>query len=502
MAEQDAKSREIKELYCNDLETAPDPSCQKILVTGASGYIGGRLVPELLERGYSVRIMARQSSSVGEKVWPGAEVVVADALTSETLDRALDGIDAAYYLIHSLLLGPREFESADIRAAMNFRDAAARRRLKRLIYLGGLGDSKCGLSAHLRSRIQVSQELQKGPVPVTILRAAIIIGSGSASYEIINHLVRNTPILPVPTWAQTLCQPISVRDVIKYLVGVLETGATSGTSFDIGGEDILSYEQMLRVHADILGKKRMYVPVPISNIRLFSYIASLLTPVPHQITQCLFEGSFNEVVCKENKIRSFLPFKTLSYRESLVRALSREDQDRVSTRWSDAYPPAHELAIKLNEAKPRPQYTAAFTLISNKPASALFSSICEIGGAEGWFNSNWMWKLRGLVDRMLLGVGTSRGRRSRHSLRTNDVIDFWRVEELEQDRKLLLRAEMKLPGKAWLEFTVQSLNSYNRLTVKAYFQTSSFFGRSYWYIFLPFHHFIFRDLITQIEKRS
>jgi uncharacterized protein YbjT (DUF2867 family) len=494
-------SQAIRELYCNDLTTVADPRYKKILVTGASGYIGGRLVPELQARGYSVRIMARQSSSKGDQLWPGADVVVADALNRESLDLALQGIDAAYYLIHSLLLGPCEFESADIRAAINFRDAAERNKVKRIIYLGGLGDSKSGLSAHLRSRIQVSQELQKGNVPVTILRAAIIIGSGSASYEIINHLIRNTPVLLVPYWAQTLCQPISVRDVIKYLVGALETQSMSGGVFDIGGDDILSYEKMLRIHSDILGNKRVFIHVPISDIRLFSYIASLLTPVPHQITRCLFESGFNEVVCKESRIRILLPFKTISFREALVRALSREDQDRVSTRWSDAYPPAHELAIKLNEANPPPRFTAAYSLTSNKSRAALFSSLCEIGGDEGWFNSNWMWKLRGLVDRLLLGVGTSRGRRSRHSLRTNDVIDFWRVEELDQDRKLLLRAEMKLPGKAWLQFTVEPDKTGNRLTVKAFFQTTSFPGWMYWYIFLPFHHFIFRDLITQIERR-
>lgn len=499
--ENNSANSEVRELYCLNLPTVPDPSYRKILVTGASGYIGGRLVPELQARGYTVRIMARQSSSKGDQVWPGAEVVVADALDGKSLDRALSGIDAAYYLIHSLLLGPREFEAADILAAMNFRDSAARCGVKRIIYLGGLGDNKSGLSAHLKSRIQVAKELQKGTVPVTILRAAIIIGSGSASYEIINHLVRNTPVLPVPFWAQTLCQPIAVRDVIKYLVGVLETGDTSGGVFDIGGYDILSYKEMLRIHADLLGKKRVFLPVPVSDIRLFSYLASLVTPVPHPITRILFESGFNEVVCKENRIRDFLPFKTLSFRESLVRALSREDQDRVSTRWSDAYPPAHELAIKLNEAKPAPQYTAAFSLTSNKSDRALFSSLCEIGGDEGWFNSNWMWKLRGLVDRLLLGVGTSRGRRSRHSLRTNDVIDFWRVEELDLDRKLLLRAEMKLPGKAWLQFTVTPEKNGNRLTVKAFYQTTSFLGRVYWFIFLPFHHFIFKDLITQIERR-
>ncbi len=491
-----------REHYCSDLPTTPDPRFKKILVTGASGYIGGRLVPELQARGYTVRIMARQALNERERLWPGAEIVVADALNRASLDKALDGMDAAFYLIHSLLLGPREFESVDIQAAINFREAAAHYGLKRLIYLGGLGDNKTKLSAHLRSRIQVSQELRKGSVPVTILRAAIIIGSGSASYEIINHLVRNAPVLLVPFWARTLCQPIAVRDVIRYLVGVLETGATSGGVFDIGGEDIISYEEMLRIQAGILGRKRAFIHVPLSDIRFFSYMASLLTPVPHQITRCLFESGFNEVVCTDGRIRTFLPFKTIPFREALVRALSREEQDRVSTRWSDAYPPAHELAIKLHELKPAPQYVASYELTSNKSMGALFRSICKIGGKKGWFDSNWMWKLRGMVDRLLLGVGTSRGRRSQLSLRINDVIDFWRVEDLVQNRKLLLRAEMKLPGKAWLQFTVSPTGAGNRLQVTAFFQTSSLAGRAYWYFFLPFHHFIFRDLIGHIDKRS
>jgi hypothetical protein len=282
----------------------------------------------------------------------------------------------------------------------------------------------------------------------------------------------------------------------------LETPQTTGKVFDIGGEDILSYEDMLRTQAEILGKKQVFLNIPVSDIRFFSYIASLLTPVPNQITRCLFESGFNEVVCKENRIRTFLPFKTLPFRESLVRALSREEQDRVSTRWSDAYPPAHELAIKLGELAPPPQYVASYSLTSVKSMGALFRSICKIGGTEGWFDSNWMWKLRGMVDRILLGVGTSRGRRSQYSLRTNDVIDFWRVEDLVPNRKLLLRAEMKLPGKAWLQFTLSPSESRNCLTVTAYFQTTSFAGKLYWYFFLPFHHFIFRDLISHIEKRS
>jgi uncharacterized protein YbjT (DUF2867 family) len=459
-------------------------------------------VPELLARGYRVRIMIRMASPDLEALWPQAEIVVADAGNQNELATALDGIYAAYYLIHSLLLGPRQFESADLQAAINFRVVAKKMNVKRIIYLGGLGDYNTSLSPHLKSRIRIAQELQSGSVPVTILRAAIIIGSGSASYEIIKNLIRNVPVIPIPPWARTKCQPIAVRDVVKYLVGVLESMETAGISFDIGGNDILSYEGMLKTLSDVLRKKTIFVPLRFSNIKILSYLVSLVTPIPNQITRSLIESSSNEVVCANDDIKRIIPFEPLPFREALVRALSREEQDMVSTRWSDAYPPAYELAIKLHELATPPNFSAAFSLVSKKKKDDLFQSICMIGGHNGWFNSNWMWKLRGWVDRILLGVGTSRGRRSESSLRINDVIDFWRVEGMVKNRMLLLRAEMKLPGKAWLQFTIDTQDNQNSLTVKAFYQTITFAGKIYWYLFLPFHHFIFRDLLSQIEKRS
>jgi uncharacterized protein YbjT (DUF2867 family) len=490
------------QLFCHDLPSRPQTDIGKILVTGPTGYIGGRLVPELLTRGYQVRVMVRTASPEYEERWPGAEIVVADALELDSLKKALEGIHTAYYLIHSLLLGHKKFEPADIQAAANLRKAAEEKKVKRIIYLGGLGDIRTPLSAHLRSRIKVAQELKRGKVPTTILRAAIIIGSGSASYEIIKHLVKDVPIFFIPHWAKTKCQPISVRDVIKYLVGVLETPETSGRSFDIGGSDILTYEMMLKILADLLGIKRLFVTSPLSSIGFFSYLASLLTPVPAPITRCLMEGIINEVVCQNDEIKRILPFETITYKEALLRAMSREEQDIVYTRWSDAYPPAHELAIKLHELQELPRYTTSYSLLTEKSAPSVFHSICKIGGKEGWFHGNWLWWLRGTFDRVLFGVGTSRGRRSSSSLRINDVIDFWRVEDLKHDEMLLLRAEMKLPGRAWLVFMIDRKEDKNRLSVKAYYQTWTLFGKVYWYVFLPFHVFIFYNLIKQIEKRS
>lgn len=474
-----------------------------VLVAGATGYIGGRLVPELIARGYRVRVMVRAGSPEHAERWPEAEVVVADALSEEEVAEALRGVDTVYYLIHSMLVGKRKFEDADTRAARNFRLAAEQQHVKRIIYLGGLGDTQTNLSTHLASRSQVAEEFAKGGVPTTILRAAVIIGSGSASYEMINHLVRKIPLFPVPTWAKTRCQPIGLRDVIKSLVGVLELPETAGRTFDIGGSDVLTYEGLLKAHAEVLGKKRLFIPSPISNIGFYSYITSLLTPVPAPITWCLMESVVNDVVCQENEIEQLIPFRRISCKEALVLALSREEQDAVSTRWSDSYPPDYELAIKLCEIDGAPTYTSSYSLVTNKSAAALFDSITRIGGRKGWFHSTFLWRIRGAIDRLLRGVGTTRGRRTARGLRVNDVVDFWRVEKIHYHRQLLLRAEMKVPGYAWLEFRVDPVSGdKNRLSVNAYYKTKGLWGHTYWYIFLPFHHFIFDNLIKQIERRS
>ncbi len=493
---------DVDALFCYDLPTEPDPALGRILVTGALGYIGGRLVPELLARGYTVRVMARAEIPSSRELWPNVEIVVADALDIESLHAALEEVDTAYYLIHSMLLGPHQFAEADARAASNFRNVAEKTGVNRIIYLGGLEDVRSDMSHHLKSRLEVAKELKSGNVPVTILRAAIIIGSGSASYEIIKNLVIKLPLILAPRWVDNLCQPISIRDVIKYLVGVLETDETTGKTFDIGGSEVMSYRQMMETVAIVLDRKLFFIRLPIKQILVFAYFASLLTPVPGPITICLIEGLKNDVICQDQSIKSFLPFEPISYRDALTRAMTREERDRVYTRWSDAYPPAHDLAIKLHEIGDHPDYASSHSITSKKSAPRLFASICKIGGREGWFHGNWMWRLRGNFDRIIMGVGSSRGRRYSPGLKVNDVIDFWRVEDIRVNKRLLLRAEMKLPGKAWLEFDITPLEAGNRLTVNAYYQTSTLFGKVYWYFFMPFHQFIFKGLLRQIEKRS
>jgi uncharacterized protein YbjT (DUF2867 family) len=491
------------EQYCLDLKTLPQTGVGKILVTGATGYIGGRLVPELLDRGYDVRVMVRAFSREYEERWPGVEVVTGDALDPDSLVHALDGIHSAFYLIHSLLHGPKRFEALDVEAAVNFRKAADQNRVRRIIYLGGLGDRNSRLSDHLRSRQAISHELRQGSAALTVLRAAIIIGSGSASFEMVEHLVKTLPVFFLPPWAETKCQPIAIRNVIMYLVGVLETPETAGISYDIGGPDILSYHEMLKIFSGVLGLKRLFIPVFFSNIRVYSYLTSLVTPVPHPIAFCLLESTANTVVCENNAIMRTVKINLLPYREAVIRALSREDQDRVHTRWSDAYPPAHELAMKLTEMDMDALYTKTTSIVTDKSPQALFNSVCRIGGKEGWFNMNWLWKARGILDRVLTGVGTARGRRSSSFLRINDVVDFWRVEDITPNRRVLLRAEMKLPGRAWMEFLVNAdADGTSRLTLRAYYQTFGFWGRAYWYACFPLHIFIFSGLIEQIDRRS
>jgi len=488
---------------CRDLPTPVRPDRGPILVTGASGYIGGRLTPELIQRGYRVRVMVRAEVADYQGVWPEAEVVRGDALDPDSLVAALQGIKVAYYLIHSMVLGPRGFAEADMRAARNFRRAAENAGVERLVYLGGLGRSGPVLSPHLESRRRVAAELQSGSIPTTVLQASVIIGSGSASFEIIKSLIDRLPLLPLPHWASHRSQPIGVRDVVKYLVGAMEAEAAAARTFDIGGPEVLTYAEMMKTLAGVLRRPTRFLRLGFGGTRFYGYMMSLITPVPAPITMCLVDGLKNDTVCADDTIRSVVPFVTMSFQQAIVRALNREEQDRIATRWSDAYPASQEYIIRLHQLRRPPRYTAHYTLLTDCPAEALFASLTRIGGQEGWFDANWMWRFRGGVDRILFGVGSARGRRSRRELRVHDVIDFWRVENLVPNRRLLLRAEMRMPGRAWLEFTVTPRNGkIYELAITAHYATRSLWGRLYWRFFQPFHWYIFARLLKQIERRA
>lgn len=490
------------DLLCSDLISTPIPDIGTILVTGATGYIGGRLVPELLARGYKVRVMARVATGECEERWPEAETVVADALNKDQLKKALEGVHTAYYLIHPSFIGYKKYRTTDLIAAKNFRETADLIGLKRIIYLTSIID-KASLSDSIQSQIiQIPNELQKCKVPITKIRVAMIIGSGSAFYDMFKNLVRRSPVILLPEWSKNKVQPISLRSLLHVLVGVLETENTISKEYDVCGEEVLTYEEMFRVFSDILKKKKKYIRTRITNPKFYSYLSSLVTPLPESIIRSMIIRARFEMLCQNNNNDIKLFYTPLKFRDSIIRAMGREEQDQVQTRWSDEYPREHELARKLEELKTPPKFISSYSRVTDQLAPALFQSFCRIGGKEGWLHGNWMWRLRGMMDRVFLGVGLSRGRRSASNLRINDVIDFWRVEDIEENKRLLLRAEMKVPGLAWLEFDINEEDGKNKLTVTAYYDTKGIWGSLYWYIFIPFHHIIFTNLLKQIELKS
>jgi uncharacterized protein YbjT (DUF2867 family) len=483
----------------------------RVLVTGATGYIGGRLVPELLARGHDVRVLARTPAKLDDRPWRGqVEVVRGDVFDPDSLDRACEGMEALHYLVHSMD-GERGFADRDRTAAANVRDAAARAGVRRLVYLGGLGDDDEELSDHLRSRHEVGRVLADGPVPVTELRAAIIIGSGSMSFEMLRHLVEVLPIMTTPRWVDTRVQPIAVRDVLAYLVDVLDVEATAGQVLEIGGPDVMTYRELMHAYAEVAGlRRRIILPVPVLTPRLSSLWVGLVTPLPSGLARPLVDSLVNEVVVRDRRVDDLLPRETLPFRESVRLALERIQDLEVSTTWAGAgqlTPPRRTDGPE--DPRPEDPDWAGGTVLSDRRVvrseaspQVLFRTVCSLGGVRGYRGYGWMWGLRGLVDKLVGGVGLRRGRRHPFELAVGETVDFWRVEAYDPPHLLRLRAEMKLPGTAWLEFQVDADGAGSRLEQRARFHPRGLWGRAYWAAFVPFHALIFPRMARALAEEA
>jgi uncharacterized protein YbjT (DUF2867 family) len=478
----------------------------RVLVTGATGYIGGRLVPRLLEKGYAVRCLARNPKVLKDRGWTGAELIEGDVLAPETLEAALEGIDIAYYLVHSMAGGESEFAQRDRRAAANFATAARQAGIQRMIYLGGLGAKEKMLSPHLRSRQEVGEILRQSGVSVTEFRAAIVIGSGSVSFEMIRYLTERLPVMLCPKWVKSLCQPIAIRDVLAYLIQAIEAARSTGKILEIGGADVLSYRDMMLGYAKQRGLKRYLIPVPVLTPRLSSYWVDLVTPIPASLARPLIEGLKNDVVCQDFQAREIFSIQPLGYREAIRLALQRIGEGQVETIWSGSQVSMGkgENAVHSLEIREGMMIETRRTRVQASP-SAVFKVFSRIGGERRWFFANWAWQLRGLIDRLVGGVGMRRGRRNPEQLLVGDALDFWRVEDIQADRLLRLRAEMKLPGKAWLQFELSPIEGETKqalLTQTAFFEPKGLGGIFYWYFLYPMHRWIFSGLSKKIQRRS
>jgi uncharacterized protein YbjT (DUF2867 family) len=452
--------------------------------------------------------MGRSLDKVGCRPWarhPRIELVKGDVLDPDSLKKAAAGCQIAYYLVHSMIAQKGKFVEADREAARNMVAAAEAAGLARMIYLGGLAEAKDDvLSKHLQSRIEVADILQAGPVPTTDLRAPMILGSGSASFEILRYLVERLPAMVTPRWVQSLNQPIAIRDVIAYLVGCIEREETVGKTFDIGGPDILTYRDLLKIYAEEAGlRKRLIIPVPVLTPTLSAYWIRFISPVPTAIALPLTEGLTSDAVCTENRIQDIMPRKLLSCRDAIRLALDRVKQEQVDTCWMDAGELIEPEWAHCGDAE-----WAGGTLMHcgyrarlEAQTDEVWRAVGRIGGKTGWYYLDILWRLRGIMDRLVGGVGLRRGRRHPTQLMVGDALDFWRVLEVKAPERLVLLAEMKTPGEAMLEFQITPLgNSQSELQMFSSFLPKGLGGILYWYVLYPFHEWIFYGMLKSIAK--
>jgi uncharacterized protein YbjT (DUF2867 family) len=476
-----------------------------ILVTGATGYVGGRLIPKLLTLGHHVRCLVRDASRMPATSWATeVEVFEGDVLQPESLTSALDGVDAAYYLIHSMASTGTEFEKKDVVAARNFGQAAKRAAVDRIIYLGGIRPKTERLSTHLQSRLETGDVLRESGVSVTEFRAAVIVGSGSLSFELIRYLTERVPLLITPKWVRTPTQPIGIRDVLRYLTASLEVPDSRGKIIEIGGRDVLTYGEMFTIYAKVRGLKRPIINVPVLTPGLSSLWVGLVTPVNSRIARPLIEGLDNEVVVTDDKAAKIFGFDLLSYEEAVNRALQRFQSDRVETHWSGAVSSGREpsgVHSSIEELEGLISEENLMTVLATP--ETIFAILKSLGGDVGWLYANVLWKIRGVIDTLVGGVGMRKSRRSVNRLQVGDTIDFWRVEMVEENAYLLLRAEMKLPGTAWLEFKLTPVDEQQTLVSQiAAYEPKGLPGIMYWYLFSLPHRFIFPGMLKEIGKRA
>ena len=477
---------------------------RSVLATGTTGYIGGRLVPRLLDAGYVVRCLARSPRKLESRPWFGherLEVIEGDVGDADATRTAMTGCSAAYYLVHSMVAAGPDYPARDRQLAKTFSEAAADVGLDRVIYLGGLAETGAGLSEHLASRREVEAILQNGPVPVTVLRAPMIIGAGSASFEILRYLVDRLPIMITPRWARTPCQPIAVGDVLENLVQCLSTPETAGRTLEIAGPDVLTYQDFMNLVAELRGlPRRLAIPVPVLTPRLSSLWIHLLTPVDRRIARPLADGLRNPVVCRDDLAIKLMPIRRTPVREAVQSAFANLERRTVETTWSDAGPIPGDPDWAGGSV-----YVDRRSLTIRAAAARVYEAVCRIGGGHGYYAADWLWRLRGAIDRLLGGPGLRRGRKDQQHVAYGEALDFWRVIDIEDGRRVALRAEMKLPGEAVLEFDILHPDRETdgvTLVQTARFIPKGLMGLAYWYAVLPLHHIVFRGMIEGIRRAA
>ncbi|MEM7298473.1 MAG: SDR family oxidoreductase [Bacteroidota bacterium] len=477
----------------------------KILLTGSTGYIGRRLLPELVAKGHQVICPVRDKrrfdfEDFDEEFLSLVEVVECDFLIKESLEDLPQDIDAAYYLIHSLTSNSHDFSDLETSTAINFRGYLKASQAKQVIYLGGIANDD-ELSDHLSSRKHVESILKESHVPITVLRSAIIIGSGGASFEIIRDLVEKLPVMIAPKWLNSKCQPIGIANVLEYLVEVLGDKKSYNGVFDIGGKDILTYKEMLLQFARVRGLKRYILTVPVLTIKLSSLWLYLVTSTSYRLARNLVDSMRNEVIVRDNSIDSIVNILKLSYEESLKRTFLKINQKQVVSSWKDSFidPSFNTNFLRQVEAPKHGCFTDIRSYSFNRNPNEVIQNVWEIGGDRGWYYGNFLWKFRGFLDKLVGGVGLRRGRRSPNDLKGGDALDFWRVLYANKNEKrLLLFAEMKLPGDAWLEFKIKPKDGQYCLIQTATFRPLGVWGRLYWFLVLPFHGSIFRNMARNL----